>query len=288
MTTSSSLKDNLEKSKYLIFYKIMNYPIPRNSEYFLFEKKLDDVNIDLSELNNEFSRNEKSPFMDEYVSFINKFSWLYKSIPFIQSIYICNSLTFNCVKNDSDIDLFIITKKWSLWLARLFSLLLFSLLFVKRRWKNKRKKFCLSFYTTQDNQNLYNITLPQNDIYFTYRLAHLIPIYQESEENIYKYNKWLNSLLPNFPWNHIINIWTKKVEGKSTFKNVMEFLFWWISGRVVELTIKTIRLPIVIYKTIKLKEKWRWIIVSDHMLKFHLDARKKIHLLYEIQKKRSK
>gem|GEM_PF-6121619 len=27
----------------LIFYKVMNYPIPKNSEYFLFEKKLPDL-----------------------------------------------------------------------------------------------------------------------------------------------------------------------------------------------------------------------------------------------------
>lgn len=48
--------------------------------------------------------------------------------------------------------------------------------------------------------------LPQNDIYFIYWLAHLVPLYQETPENIYKHNKWLESLLPNFPGRHCIDI----------------------------------------------------------------------------------
>lgn len=97
--------------------------------------------------------------------------------------------------------------------------------------------------------------LPQNDIYFIYWLAHLVPLYQETPENIYKHNKWLESALPNFPGRHCIDIGITPTSGKSRFKKIAEFICGGLIGKGIELLIKTIRLPIVIYKTKQLKEK---------------------------------
>jgi hypothetical protein len=144
----------------------------------------------------------------------------------------------------------------------------------------------MSFYVTNTHQNLYNIMLPQNDIYFIYRLAHLVPLYQEIPENIYKYNKWLESVLPNFPGRHCINIWLTSGTGKNRFKKITEFLFGWIVGKGIEYLIKLLRLPIVIYKTRQLKERGWGVIVNNNMLKFHMDIRKKVHLLYMMYKKK--
>ena len=152
--------------------------------------------------------------------------------------------------------------------------------------RGKKKKFCLSFYVTQTHQNMYNIMLPQNDIYFIYWLAHLVPLYQETPENIYTHNKWLESALPNFPGRHCINIWLNLVIGKTIFKRIAEFFnggFFW---RMLEYLTKLTRLPIVIYKTKQLKEKGWWIIANKNILKFHMDIRKKVHLLYIMYKKR--
>ncbi len=145
--------------------------------------------------------------MDDFLAYITKYSRLYRSVPFIQSIYLCNSITFNALHEDSDIDIFIVTKKEALRRARLRSALLFFLFGLKRgTLRGKKRKFCLSFYVTNTHQNLYNIMLPQNDIYFIYRLAHLVPLYQETPENIYTHNKRLESVLPNFPGRHCVDI----------------------------------------------------------------------------------
>jgi len=51
----------------------MKYPIPKHFEYFLFEKK------DLNYLNlkkippKKFSRTQKNPYIENYISYINKF-----------------------------------------------------------------------------------------------------------------------------------------------------------------------------------------------------------------------
>jgi predicted nucleotidyltransferase len=46
--------------------------------------------------------------MDEYLQEIEKLKPILKSIPFIEHIYLCNSITFNSLNKESDIDLFII------------------------------------------------------------------------------------------------------------------------------------------------------------------------------------
>jgi len=271
----------------------MNYDVPRHYSYFLFEKKWwkkqEDIlrGQEFPPDEEKYSWDQKNPHMDDFLKYINKFKRLYRSIPFIQSIYLCNSITFNALNKDSDIDVFIVTKKWALWRARLRSVLLFFLFGLKRGavwWK--KKKFCLSFYVTHTHQNLYNIMLPQNDIYFMYWLAHLVPLYQETQENIYKNNKWLESALPNFPGRHCINIWLTPELGASRFKKIVEFLGGGIIWMGFEYLIKLLRLPIVIYKTRQLKERGWGIIVNNNMLKFHMDIRKKIHLLYMMYKKK--
>lgn len=271
----------------------MNYEIPNPSSYFLFEKKWWNKGEDVLRGQKfppdeqKYSRDKKNPYIDDFLHHIKKFNWVYKSIPFIQSIYLCNSITFNALHEDSDIDIFIVTKKWSLWRARLRSTVVFFILGLKRGGvRGKKKKFCLSFYVTHTHQNLYNIMLPQNDIYFIYRLAHLVPLYQEVTENIYKHNTRIESALPNFPGRHCINIWINSVIGKTIFKKIAEFLCGGIIWKGIELLIKIIRLPIVIYKTKQLKEKGWGIIANKNILKFHMDIRKKVHLLYMMYKKK--
>lgn len=114
--TTHDLNKTLQEEKQLIFYKIMKYPIPRESAYFLFTEKGKAQQPIIQRIGDfkhagQFSWKEKNPYMDEYVRRIQKFSWLYKSIPFVQSIYLCNSITFNALNEESDIDLFIVIKK---------------------------------------------------------------------------------------------------------------------------------------------------------------------------------
>ena len=106
----------------LLFYDIMKYPVPNNQELFYFDKK---TNFSENFKNDNFSRLNKDPLMEEYVSQINKHSKFFKSLPFVSTIYLCNSITFNKLNNNSDIDLLIIAKKKSIWRARLFSLIYF-------------------------------------------------------------------------------------------------------------------------------------------------------------------
>ena len=273
--------DTIEKE--LLFYQIMDYPIPKPKEFFYFEKNNKEWKIETN-----FSRKEKNQFMDKFIEKINKYWKLYQSLPFIQEIFLCNSISFNFLKRDSDIDLFIITKNNSIRRARLFSAMFFKLLWIKRSIKDKKQKFCLSFYITEEHKNLYPIMIEKTDIYLAYRLAHLVPLYQEnkSTDSIYTKNKRFKELLPNHPQEYYINIWNKYFTWKTKIKKIFEFLFGGIFGQLIELTIKTIRIPILKNKIKGLWIKWKQIVISDQILKFHDDIREQIHLLYKIASKR--
>lgn len=273
------------KDQKLLFYEIMDYPVPKNSQIFEYWTKNEKSNFEKIK---DFSRDKKNEHIDQFTIKINKFWNLYKSLPFITEIFLCNSITFNSLKEDSDIDIFIITKKNKLRRARFFSELYFSFLWQKRFKKNKKQKFCLSFYTREDNTNLYSIMLRnKSDIYLWYRLAHLVPLYQETKNDgwIYNANPRFNAMFPNHPQKYCINIWTKIFTWKTFFKKIVEFLFWWLFWKIVEQLIKYIRKPILRYKTKKLWDKWKWIIVNDKMLKFYDDKRYQIASIFTLEQK---
>ena len=114
-----------------MFYKIMKYPVPKQVEYFS-EGKKERKEKKADPISKQFSRTKKNPLMDAYLSEIQQLENIYKSIPFIEEIYLCNSISFNALHENSDIDLFIITRPERIRTAK-FRATLFLL------WKGKKR-----------------------------------------------------------------------------------------------------------------------------------------------------
>ena len=109
------------------FYSIMNYPVPLPATQFSWLEE--DSTIYHKTTTENWSREqEPSNNMSAYLDHILKYSRLYRSIPFVEQIYLCNSITFNALHEESDIDILIITKPGMLRLARAWSWLMFSII----------------------------------------------------------------------------------------------------------------------------------------------------------------
>lgn len=215
----------------LLFYKVMKYPVPQDYHYFLTNistHKTTTIQTSTPSKKDTFSRKHKNALHDEYTQHIQKYKRLYKSLPFIEEIYLCNSITFNGLREGSDIDLFIITKTNALRRARFFSVTFFFIRGILRKRKSK-KKFCLSFYITNEAKNLYNISLDKTDIYLAHWLSHLYPLYQQStvpnKQNIYTHNKRIQQILPNTKQEHKINLNIETYHQNTFLKNILEFFF---------------------------------------------------------------
>lgn len=220
----------------LIFYDIMGYPTPSRSQIFELDeydrfdlqKNEDGEEEEPKILVSDFSWDSCNVHMSDYLDIIKKYSRLFRSIPFVKHIYLCNSITFNALNPESDIDILIITNHKKIRLARFFSILLFTIFGVRNHAKpyfntdvdavgelelesshTKRQKFCLSFYVDEKYLNFYKILLQPIDIYFIYWLAHLVPLYTNDRlriNHIRKHNRRLKNYLPNHDLDQEIQI----------------------------------------------------------------------------------
>ena len=295
MQRDKKIIKTLSVQPYLRFYEIMNYPVPKNAELFFQYSDIEHTNankmlknIDVDESWDEFSRDQKSEYMEEYLEEINRLKSTFQSIPFVQQIFLCNSISFNALDKNSDIDLFIIAEPGRIRTVKFRSMVLFTLKWAKRFWKKTRKKICLSFFITSDSQNLYPISLPSLDIYLAYRIAHLVLIYQPDKEinnSFFESNKWIKWILPNYQEKQTISLWIKPFSWNTKFKKVMETLWNWFLWNIFEWIVKHIQKAIIWLKKIRNPVSNKDVIVSDSMLKFHQDIREKISLKYNVKVK---
>ncbi len=273
--------------KALLFYSIMDYPLPEQKEYFLFDHPLAKEDRQQNKQTTKTSQTTDNTYRQEYKVFLVKHQKLIASLPFVEQVYLCNSISFNALHEKSDIDLTIIVKEGKIWTVKLFTTLYLLLRWVRRRGDNVRKKFCTCFYMTEEAVNLFPTKLKQHtDIYLIYRIAHLIPYYsrERSKQNILiQNNARIQNFLPNHPLQSVINSWIRCMDWTVTSKKRIERTLSWIMGNILEKLIKYTWLPIILWKKRKLQNS-ESIIISDSMLKFFDDKRAKIQFLFDLKK----
>lgn len=265
-----NVKNEVLEDKTFRFYRIMWYPIPKNRNVFSYWSKWK-----VEKLSSDFSWDEKSDYLDEYLSYIKEWWWLYKNFPFVKEIYLANSISFNSLTSESDIDLFVVCEKWRVRTARLIVSLLMIFYWVKRTKKDYRKKFCLSFFVDEDNADLKGILLWDKDVYLTYWVAHLVPLYLENNTpTVYKKNSWVKHYFPNIELKQNIFLWNEIYSGRWFIKNFFEFLLAWKRWWMVEFFIQIkwgIRMKKIREEN---KEAHEWVVCEKWMLKFYKDMRK--------------
>ena len=288
------ISKTLSLQPYLRFYEIMDYPIPRNPELFFQYSNTQPINKNKSlkkppkEDSKNFSWDKKSEYMDEYLKEVKRLKSVFQSIPFVEQIFLCNSISFNALDKNSDIDLFIIAEPWRIRTVKFRSMILFALKWAKRFWRRSRKKICLSFFITSNSLNLYPISLPTLDIYLAYRIAHLVLIYQPNDtvnNSFFESNKWVKWILPNYQEKQNISLWINSFSWNTKFKNIAKTLWNWFLWNIFEALLKCIQKAIIHLK-ISLNPVWnKDVIISNTMLKFHQDIREKVSLKYNLKVK---
>ncbi|EKD57014.1 MAG: hypothetical protein ACD_58C00025G0001 [uncultured bacterium] len=122
----------------------------------------------------------------------NLISWLLQITPFIRFIGICGSMSFGNVRENSDIDVFIISKNKRIWICFAISRLILKMTGQLRSNNiNRAGKVCPNRYVTDK----YLIINPQN-AYLANQYSHMVPIFDEKDY----YCKFLiaNSWMENF------------------------------------------------------------------------------------------
>jgi hypothetical protein len=216
---------NLQRSilNTIIFFDLFDYPLT-----LLEIQKYLDVKCDLVELEKELSALDKIQIkngfyflssrekiiktkMARYNYADRKFkralfiAQILKFIPWIKMIAIGNLIGAHNLKDDGDIDFFIITEEKKLWLSRFFAVTLIKILGLRPSARNQKDKICLSFFISENAPSLENLMLKNKDqepqdLYFIYWLAGLAPIYNQNKtyEKFIEKNNWIKNILPNW------------------------------------------------------------------------------------------
>lgn len=204
-----------------------------------------------------------------------KISRVLSLIPGLKMMAVCNSLSFNQAKSDSDIDLFIITAKNRIWTVRFFSLLLLELLRLRPAFNktgDSKDKICLSFFISEDNLDLEKYKICVQDDYLSFWIRQLKPLYVEN--NIYakfvQLNKWAFDKISWQNYNYYIGNYKRRIN-KFLFKPLTNLFVTWFDEKVY----KCIQLKIMPDVIKDMACSWdSRVVISDNILKFHInDAR---------------
>ncbi len=196
-----------------------------------------------------------------------RFIKLLTYLPYVKAIFVVNSLAFQNVHTDSDIDLLIISQPGKIWSTRFFTTILAKLLRVRPRPNYTKDTLCLSFYVDGSALNLQKLMSDSADIHEVYWLSTLFPIYDPGNvrDKIVKANPWLMEYLPNFraiyphPLRTIPHSWLQYFT--QTVIGILSIERFWKSIQLTILPSELKRLSGPIENSV--------VVLSDTLLKFH-------------------
>ena len=281
---------NLKKHilKTICFYNIFDYPLTPIEIWQTIETKteLNDIynelnNIDKNLLSTKHgfyflknresiinTRNERYNHTIRKITRAHKISNLLKHLSSIKLIALGNLIGTHNLKNNSDIDLFIITETGTIWTTRFIATSLMKLLRLRPTKTNQKDKICLSFFITEKSLALNQLKIDKHDHYFTHWLANLYPIYScnQAYEKLIGANAWLHHQLPN--WKPIKTNPKYKIDHQVEFANDIPH------PPKFEKRLKSFQIN-KFPQEIKIQSNQNTnVIINDNVLKFHTNDRR--------------
>jgi len=237
----SVIKENILET--LAYFDLFDYPLSR-AEIYLFLKNKHDFDVFEDALrsllqagaihqfdkfytlkNDQYlvvRRNEGNQKAAELIKIAGKVGNLLICFPFVRGIAISGSLSKNFADDNSDIDLFIITAKNKLWIARTIMHCFKKLTFLV----NKEHLFCMNYYI--DEQQL---EIAEKNLYTAIEIATLIPLHGDTVfDSFFASNAWTRNYLPN----KNMRIACARPVKAGFFKSLIELVFNNPAGNVAD------------------------------------------------------
>lgn len=230
--------------------------------------------------NSYLRRKQNNNFAERKFSKAIRIVKIFRFIPFIKMVAVCNTLAYSNAREESDIDLFIISQKRKIWLARFFSILVTKFLKLRPQEDNKKDTICLSFFVDETDLNIHNVMMGDRDIYFPYWVQQLMPIYDPYGlyDDFMMANSWYKEYLPNAYSNQFYNK-VKPNKLSKIFSNIFSNIISpKLFNRWLDDFYRSIQIRIIDRNLKSMVNVDTRVIINEQMLKFHADDRREMFL----------
>lgn len=192
-----------------------------------------------------------------------KTAWLLQMVPFVRFIALTGSLAYGTVKESSDIDVFIITKKGRIWLTRAWSTLLLRIIGKYRTETRRAGMICPNRFVTDD----YLLIQPENR-YHAQDYTQMVPLFDAGgmyDQFIGK-NKWMEKYGFFKPRRAATLVYSPTLNG---LRKIWEFILGGMLGDVLENIYRNYQLKRKKNKYPELNEQDSTIIANDKEIRIH-------------------
>lgn len=202
------------------------------------------------------------------------FTKIFRLLPSVKMVAVCNSLGYFNARLDSDIDLFIIVKPGTIWLTRFWLQSLLKILKARPFDRGKRRDgVCLTFFLSANQLDIKHLSIVEPDVYLHYWSIQLIPIYDAGgyyekfiQANDYWIKQHLPYYLPYYPHQRL-----KVLPSKWSWLFVILTVPWW------EKFLRKVQMKILPDKLRQLAGRDSRVVLTDNILKFHSEDKRLIY-----------
>ena len=215
------------------------------------------------------TRRERYNFANYKIKLARRATKLFKWLPSVKLVAVANLIGHHNLRNESYVDIFIVSSPNRLWLTRLFCTGLMKITRQRPTKDCKRNKMCLSFYAAADGLAMADLRFKPSDPYFDHWFLGLYPIYDNDKYLAYLRfkNPWLKIVFPNslllqenFPENYFS-------------QNFIDKILFYIAN-FLNIVAKKIQLLIMPKILTDLANRDTGVVVNDKLLRFYVKDRR--------------
>jgi len=180
-------------------------------------------------------------------------------LPGVRAVAAVNTLAWSHTREESDIDMFIITRPGTIWSTRLLLVLPFALLRL-RPGKGRRDPLCFSFFATSEAFDFSKLRIDGGDPYLAMWILSLVPIFDRDDlfKTFINQNNWVTeNLCHTMPRQPSPKLMVKP------FPSLIPQLSWF------ERLAKLVQMKHLPAKLKNQANQSSDVIINDSMLKFH-------------------
>ena len=144
------------------------------------------------------TRRERYNYANYKIKLARRAARLFRLMPSVKLVAVSNLIGHHNLRDESDIDIFIVSSPRRLWLDRMFCTGLMKLARQRPTAQCKKNKMCLSFYASVDGLAMESLRFKPGDPYFDHWFLGLYPVYDDDRYLAYLrfQNPWLKESFP--------------------------------------------------------------------------------------------